>query len=334
MPSVKDASTSRTEWNDLPTAAEPLVTIIIVNCNYGRFIEPCLMSVARQDYPNIECIVVDCASSDNSRAVIESTMAGLPSSRFRVRHRDVNGGHLPNALSALSDVRGAFLVCLDSDDLLFPSFVATHLAAHMASGVSAPLSVTDQIQIDAEGQMLAGTCHWHQKWHELASPDPTSSCRARYVPPDWNSWAMEHWIWGSTSSIMFQTRVAKALAPAVGDHDGFPAHVGIDSYYARLAHCLGGTLLIDRAEGAYRRHGSNTWSNNGVLGGQAASGRFDRADLFNATLAVARKTLADRRDDIAQEFGDRRCAAAERQLRHTGEIPGPSPRAAGLELQA
>jgi hypothetical protein len=29
---------------------------------------------------------------------------------------------------------------------------------------SASISVTDHIQVDAAGQILAGTCHWHQKW--------------------------------------------------------------------------------------------------------------------------------------------------------------------------
>jgi len=42
----------------------PLVTIVIVNHNYGEFVERCIQSVDRQDYPNIHCIVLECASSD------------------------------------------------------------------------------------------------------------------------------------------------------------------------------------------------------------------------------------------------------------------------------
>ncbi|WP_314955778.1 glycosyltransferase family 2 protein [Bradyrhizobium cosmicum] len=325
-------STSRAGPDALLTTARPLVTIIVVNCNYGRFIEQCLVSVAQQDYPNIECIVVDCASSDDSRAVIEATLSRMPSSRFRVRHRDVNYGHLPNTLSALPEVNGTFLTCLDSDDLLFPSFVSAHVAAHLASPIPAALSVTDQIQIDAEGHVLAGTCHWHQKWHEFASRGAASGA-VRHIAPDWNGWTIAHWIWGSTSAIMFPTHVVKTLAPTMRAGEVFPAHVGIDSYYARLAHCLGGTLLIDAAHGAYRRHGGNTWSNNAVLGGQAASGRFDRADLFKATLSAARKTLAERGDDIARDFGAPRCTAAERQLDDALVLLAASPCSARLELQ-
>jgi glycosyltransferase involved in cell wall biosynthesis len=145
-------------------AHAPLVTIVIVNHNYGEFVEQCIRSVDQQDYPDIQCIVMDFASSDNSLAVIEAILNQTRNSFFQLLRRDVNHGHLINSLSALDDITGDFITFLDSDDFLFPEFVSTHVKAHLNDVSSAALSVTDQIQVDSAGQVLAGTCHWHQKW--------------------------------------------------------------------------------------------------------------------------------------------------------------------------
>ena len=149
---------------DVTGVRAPLVTIVIVNYNYSEFLRQCIQSVDQQDYPNLQCIVVECASTDDSLSVIEETISLAKRPFFQLLRRDVNNGHLINALSAVENIKGAFVTFLDADDFLFPDFVSTHVKAHLNSLNSAALSVTDQIQIDAAGQVLAGTCHWHQKW--------------------------------------------------------------------------------------------------------------------------------------------------------------------------
>ncbi len=46
------------------------LSIITPSYNYGRFLEQVIISVANQDYPNIEHIVIDGASRDNSVEII------------------------------------------------------------------------------------------------------------------------------------------------------------------------------------------------------------------------------------------------------------------------
>ena len=50
----------------------PLVSILIDNFNYGRFIGEAIESALNQTYRNLEVIVVDDGSTDNSRDVIAS----------------------------------------------------------------------------------------------------------------------------------------------------------------------------------------------------------------------------------------------------------------------
>ena len=50
---------------------DPLVTIYITNHNYGKFIEKSIKSAINQSYENIEIIIVDDCSNDNSKKVLD-----------------------------------------------------------------------------------------------------------------------------------------------------------------------------------------------------------------------------------------------------------------------
>ena len=51
---------------------KPLVSVLINNYNYGRFLREAVESALGQTYPNIEVILVDDGSTDDSRNIIGS----------------------------------------------------------------------------------------------------------------------------------------------------------------------------------------------------------------------------------------------------------------------
>ena len=53
----------------------PLVTAIVLCYNHARFVVECLESVKAQNYPNLELIVNDDASRDDSAAVIQAWLS-------------------------------------------------------------------------------------------------------------------------------------------------------------------------------------------------------------------------------------------------------------------
>jgi glycosyltransferase involved in cell wall biosynthesis len=96
---------------------EPLVSILIVNYNYGRFIGKAIESALSQTYSNIEVIVVDDGSTDNSREVI----AGY-NGRVRAVFKK-NGGQPAATNAAFAASTGNIICLLDSDDYFRPDKV-------------------------------------------------------------------------------------------------------------------------------------------------------------------------------------------------------------------
>jgi glycosyltransferase involved in cell wall biosynthesis len=318
----------------------PLVTIVIVNHNYRQFVDQCIQSVDEQDYSNIQCIVLDCASDDDSLSVIEAALSRAKRPIFQLIRGTTNQNHLVNSLSVLDDVKGLFVAYLDADDFLFPGFASTHVEAHLNDVNAAAVSVTDQIQVDAAGAILATTCHWHQKWRAFepgtawTNLTPTRGLRSEledrmqqtkmsplyYVPAWWSSWMRERWIWSATSGMMFRKSVIETLAPSAEQSARLRFDLGFDGYFARFAHSVGGTLVIDCAQGAYRRHGKNLWSSNPVFGGQTPSGSRDEIGRFRNSQRIARETLVTKREELLRRLGSELYYSIARQLMSTREF--------------
>ena len=130
----------------------PLVSIVIINWNYAKYVGQAIASVQGQSYRHFECIVVDNASSDGSVEVISEAIAGDP--RFRLRRMPENFGHLGAALATLDELRGEFVNFLDADDVLFENFQASHVQVHLATNTSVSFTSSNVVTIDGDDALL------------------------------------------------------------------------------------------------------------------------------------------------------------------------------------
>ena len=94
----------------------PTVTAIVLSYNYGRFLEACAESVLAQRDVDLELLVVDDASTDDTPRVTGQLVDRDP--RVTVIRNTTNRGQLPSMNAALDRVRTEFVVKLDADDLL------------------------------------------------------------------------------------------------------------------------------------------------------------------------------------------------------------------------
>ncbi|OAM92865.1 Glycosyl transferase family 2 [Pelosinus fermentans] len=91
-----------------------LVSVIIDNYNYGRFIGEAIESVLRQSYRNYELIIVDDGSTDNSREIIDSYYQ-QNSDKIVAIYKE-NGGQASAFNAGFKIAKGEVVAFLDSDD--------------------------------------------------------------------------------------------------------------------------------------------------------------------------------------------------------------------------
>lgn len=97
-----------------------MVSVIIPVYNVAAYLEECVQSVLNQTYTNLEIILVDDGSTDDSGAMCDRFAATDP--RVRVIHRE-NGGLSAARNTGLTNANGQFLYFLDSDDWIDPDTV-------------------------------------------------------------------------------------------------------------------------------------------------------------------------------------------------------------------
>lgn len=103
----------------------PLVSIAIPAYRHAGFIEACLASVCAQTYPELELVLIDDGSPDNTLEVARRYLASR-SERFRriVLERRENQGVSANSNACIEACQGEWVHLLGSDDLMYPDKVA------------------------------------------------------------------------------------------------------------------------------------------------------------------------------------------------------------------
>ncbi len=208
----------------------PLCSIIINNYNYGEYVGAAIESALQQTYTDIEVIVVDDGSTDNSREVI---------SRYGKRIHAVfkeNGGQSSAINAGWKLCQGDIVIFLDSDDVLFPDHVERIVAAWNddVATVHSPVQM-----IAKNGQPLPGRI-----WPPRPGPDgdvvPVIARFGLYISPP-------------TSGNAFSRRVLMEIMP-------IPQHIvrnESDEYLVPMA-ALRGRIVVLREPGVgYRQHGRN-----------------------------------------------------------------------------
>lgn len=131
---------------------EPLVSVVIPVFNSENYIADTINSVLNQTYSNLEIIVVDDCSTDNSYNILLDI--ALHDTRVRVFKNAKNfGGPAQPRNIGLAESKGDFIAFLDADDIWFESKLEIQIETMLLDDYN--FTSTSQVNVDDKGMVLS-----------------------------------------------------------------------------------------------------------------------------------------------------------------------------------
>lgn len=131
---------------------QPLVTVICLCYNQQSFVEESIRSVLNQTYKNVQLIVVDDASTDDSARIIQSLVDQKPAIQFLSLPRNLGNCRAFNQGLVLA--KGSFLIDLAADDVLMPNRIEVGVQTLLEKGEKFGVHFSDAELMDRGGNFL------------------------------------------------------------------------------------------------------------------------------------------------------------------------------------
>lgn len=128
-----------------------LITVYIINHNYGRYLDKSIKSVINQNYKKIFIIIVDDASNDNSAEVLRK-YENLKSIHIIYNKRRV--GLVKSANKAIKASKGKYILRLDADDYLKKNAVK-YLFSKIKNNYKIKMAFSNFFWINSSGKILS-----------------------------------------------------------------------------------------------------------------------------------------------------------------------------------
>jgi len=243
--------------------SQVLVTVVINNYNYAHFLAQAIDSVIEQSYENLEIIVVDDGSTDDSADIISS---------YGNRILPVlkqNGGQASALNEGIAKSTGEIICFLDSDDLFKKHKVETivQLLVEIANKevlLNHFLEVVDKdeqfLECDLVRQVLSGPGDWHFL-RELSGKPAFFDGRLNCVSSPYQTLAFARkyrflpYLGVQTSGITITRSLADKVFP-LPERD---IKSSADVFLVKAASLHGDIYSTDLSLAQYRIHGNNQW---------------------------------------------------------------------------
>ena len=219
-------------------AADVLVSVCIPAYNSSAYIGKTMESVLSQTHRNLELVVVDDHSTDDTVRIVKRLAA--KDSRVRLEINPRNLGLSGNWNACIRQARGAYVKLLCADDILYPDSIEKELAPFLVYP-DVHLVMSDTRLINVEGQNAGAFCRWPKKGLMEGRK------LARYS-------LLFNNFFGAPCNNLFP----RASAVKVGGFDRRFSYIPDFDFWVRMA-CLGQVYIIHECLNAFRvRRDSNT----------------------------------------------------------------------------
>ncbi len=219
----------------LPPLHHPLVSVMIVNYNYERFLPDAIESVLRQTYQNFEVIICDDGSKDNSREIISRYAA--QDARIKPIFQE-NGGVGSALNSTYRASTGEIIAMLDADDIFEPQKLA-RVVERFTPGGRVGTVLNALTKVDSDGKVIGRIPQFGQL--------DRGELRQRLLE------SAAHWSVAPTSGVSFRRECAAHVFP-IPDKQ---FRTEVDGYMCTIAPLFYAVDAIDDPLTIYRVHSSN-----------------------------------------------------------------------------
>ena len=245
----------------------PLISFIVTSFNYENYVVKTLESVKNQTYGNIEIIVVDDNSSDNSVEKIKKFANKNSDIPFKLIENSETKGQMASMQIGLKQANGRFVCFIDSDDILIKDYAKTLIRVHLSSSVAFVSGQLIEIDENDEIHTTYSVSSFHkEKSFELKSLEELLKIDIDNV--DYKILTLKDspfgdWYWSAMSSNMFRKQALDIFL----EYDT-PENWKIcpDKFLLNLCHLIGGSAVVYAPVVGYRRHGENAGCSNLVCG--------------------------------------------------------------------
>jgi glycosyltransferase involved in cell wall biosynthesis len=170
------------------------VSVVMPNYNCAKYLRVAITSALEQDIDDLEVIVVDDASTDDSVAVVEALAARWPDA-VRLFRLPTNQGSAAARNMALDQARGRWIAVLDSDDFMHPRRLSRLIAR--AEELGADMIADDMLTFYNDGsrsphRLLGGVHAKRAGWVDLPDYVENNQYYSRhaalgYLKPVWRA---------------------------------------------------------------------------------------------------------------------------------------------------
>lgn len=129
----------------------PLVTVLISAFNSASSIRRATKSILNQTWRNVEVIITDDASTDETGSLIAALAE--EDKRVKIRRHDRNAGAYVSRNAALSAATGEFITCHDADDIAHPERLALQMQA-ITGGENSASNISSWIRMERSGRVM------------------------------------------------------------------------------------------------------------------------------------------------------------------------------------
>jgi glycosyltransferase involved in cell wall biosynthesis len=165
----------------------PLVSALVLCYNQAPYVVECLEAIKAQEYPNLELLINDDASKDDSVAVIQSWLSknSIPHRLFR---NETNQGICRSLNNLVRHSRGKYLSGIASDDVWLPGKLRTQVEMLERLPEKVCLVYSDALQMDQHGNLLPGKFIEVDGRHHNSEPMPEGNVqlalwRGNFIAP-------------------------------------------------------------------------------------------------------------------------------------------------------